>query len=200
MSLESAVFASGFRDRGFDAHASFRSLMDAFAHPALAHPLIARAPRWGSMSAEVVTLLLTLCDHDTPIWLDDPFACDDRLRADAAFHCASPIVSDTAAASFAFIAQPDRIGDISRFAQGEPDYPDRSTTVIVQAKGLQTGPYLFEGPGIRSTRGFGFATAQHDFMATWRSNRRSLPMGVDFVVVSDGAIAALPRSLRMVEA
>ena len=200
MSHASVGYASGFRDQGFESHASFRSLMDAFAHPALARPLVPRAPAWGSMSAEVVTLLLTLCDQDTPIWLDDPFACDENLRANIAFHCASPIVSDAGAASFAFVAEADRIGDLARFAQGEPDFPDRSTTVIVQAQGLQPGPSLFEGPGIRSMRGFGFANAEIDFAAAWRSNRRSFPMGVDLVVVSEGKVAALPRSLRIVEA
>jgi alpha-D-ribose 1-methylphosphonate 5-triphosphate synthase subunit PhnH len=58
---------------------------------------------------------------------------------------------------------------------------------------------MFCGPGVLEPRGFGADGLIADFGAQWRRNRRSFPLGVDFIFVTDAKIAALPRSLRLLE-
>ncbi len=83
---------------------------------------------------------------------------------------------------------------------GDPDFPDRSTTLIVQTSKLMDGPYAFVGPGIPVMRSFGFAGAPDDFEHRWRMNRRTFPLGLDLIFVTQSQIASLPRSLRILEA
>ncbi|MFN3889258.1 MAG: phosphonate C-P lyase system protein PhnH [Beijerinckiaceae bacterium] len=192
--------ASGFADPVSDSQASFRTLMNSFAHPALARPYRPLAPAWGAMQPGVVTALLSLVDHDTPVWFDELLASDRDVHAQVAFHCGATIVQDPAQAAFAFISDASRIGSLERFARGEPDFPDRSTTVIVQTRRLSTEPYRFHGPGMREPRGFGAEGLSADFAAQWRMNRESFPLGVDLVFITATEVAALPRSLRMLEA
>ncbi len=199
MSLPSGASTQGFIDKVSESQLSFRILMDAFSHPALARDFVARASAWGAMQPSSVTLLLTLADQDTAIWLDEPYADDEGMRSLIAFYCGAPIVAEPERAVFAFISDVARIGDFTRFAPGEPDFPDRSTTLIVQTVALQTGPHLFAGPGILETRSFGAEGLSKDFASQWRRNRRSFPLGVDLIFVTDAEVVALPRSLRLLE-
>ena len=199
MSLAGGLSTLGFIEKVSDSQASFRTLMDAFSHPALARDYAVLTPAWGSMPASSVTLLLTLADQDTAIWLDQPYADDGELRAQIAFYCGAPIVAEPERAAFAFISDAARIGDFARFASGEPDFPDRSTTLVVQTGELQTGPHLFVGPGIRDPRGFGVERLSADFASQWRRNRRSFPLGLDLIFITEAKVVALPRSLRLLE-
>jgi alpha-D-ribose 1-methylphosphonate 5-triphosphate synthase subunit PhnH len=151
------------------------------------------------MPAAIVTVLLTLVDQDTAIWLDQPYASDDELRAQIAFHCGAPIVSEPERSAFAFVSDASRIGDFSRFASGEPDFPDRSTTLVVQTEKFHLGSHVFTGPGIPEPRGFGAERLSADFPSQWRRNRGSFPLGVDLIFVTEAAVVALPRSLRLLE-
>lgn len=199
MSHLSAASTFGFTDIVSESQASFRTVMDAFSYPALARDFSARSSAWGAMPATAVTLLLTLVDQDTAIWLDHPYAEDDELRACIAFYCGAPIVAEPARAAFAFISDAARIGDFARFAQGDADFPDRSTTLVVQTEDLHCGPHIFSGPGVREPRGFGADRLIADFGVQWQKNRRSFPLGVDLIFVTDAKIVALPRSLRLLE-
>jgi alpha-D-ribose 1-methylphosphonate 5-triphosphate synthase subunit PhnH len=199
MSQLRAASTFGFTDMVSESQASFRTVMDAFSYPALAQDFSARASAWGAMPATMVTLLLTLVDQDTAIWLDKPYSEDDELRACIAFYCGAPIFAEPARAAFAFISDAARIGDFAQFAQGDPDFPDRSTTLVVQTGGLESGPHMFSGPGVREPRAFGADGLVADFSAQWRMNRRSFPLGVDLIFVTDAKIVALPRSLRLLE-
>lgn len=199
MSLAGSALTLGFNDKVSQSQASFRALMDALSHPALAREFSALTSAWGAMPASSVTLLLTLADQDTAIWLDQPYADDRELRAHIAFYCGAPIVAEPERAAFAFISEAARIGHFARFASGEPDFPDRSATLVVQTGELQTGPHLFAGPGIREPRGFGAGGLSADFASQWRRNRRSFPLGVDLIFVTEAKVVALPRSLRLLE-
>ena len=58
------------------------------------------------------------------------------------------------AAAFAF-AVPEEVGRLDRFAQGTADYPDRSTTLVLQVgvlAGEGSGSMRLTGPGIETAR------------------------------------------------
>lgn len=199
MTYATAASTVGFVDKVTQSQVCFRTLMDAFSHPALAREFVQQTSAWGTMSAAIVTVLLTLVDQDTAIWLDHPYAGDDELRAQIAFHCGAPIVTEPQRSAFAFISDASRIGDFARFAFGEPDFADRSTTLVVQTEKFHLGPHLFAGPGIPQLRGFGAERLSADFASQWLSNRRSFPLGVDLIFVTEAEVVALPRSLRLLE-
>ena len=81
MSLADSESTFGFTDKVTDSQASFRALMDAFSHPAVSRDFPTHTSSWGAMPASNVTLLLTLVDQDTAIWLEEAVVL--RLTASA---------------------------------------------------------------------------------------------------------------------
>jgi alpha-D-ribose 1-methylphosphonate 5-triphosphate synthase subunit PhnH len=193
------VLAPGFADPVHQSQRAFRALMAAMAEPgrifALPAPLAPPAP----LTPELAALALTLADFETPLFLDAPLAAGEAVRSFLAFHTGAPIVADPSAACFALLRDGAALPDLSAFAQGEPDYPDRAATLIVAVDQIGDGPLRLEGPGISGRRTFGAAPLPADFSRRLAANGRGFPLGVDIVLTAPGRIAALPRSVRLAE-
>ena len=56
---------------------------------------------------------------------------------------------------------------------------------------------MLKGPGIDGERALQVDGLPQDFIQQWRENGAQYPLGVDLVLVSDGAVAALPRTTRV---
>lgn len=194
------TLAPGFADPVFDAQRAFRAVMAALARPGTVEPLagVARPP--APMTPELAALALTLIDHDTPVWLDAALAAAPDVGAFLRFHAGAPIVADPAAAAFALIAEPRAMPPLAAFAQGSDAYPDRSATLILQVAGFAGTPLALAGPGIRGTAAFAAAPLPADFAVQLSANRALFPRGVDVILCAPGEVAALPRSVRLMEA
>src|SRR5262249_57301710 len=99
------------------------------------------------------SVLLCLADFETPIWLDPTLAVTpvvDWVR----FRTGASIVDMPNRAAFALVANSRDLPDFTLFAQGSDEYPDRSTTVIVQVDRFEGRPIVITGPGIKGTRTF----------------------------------------------
>ena len=194
------TLAPGFADPVFDAQRAFRAVMAALARPGTVAPLagVARPP--APMTPELAALALTLIDHDTLVWLDAALAAAPDVGAFLRFHAGAPIVADPAAAAFALIAEPRAMPPFAAFAQGSDAYPDRSATLILQVAGFAGTPLALAGPGIRGTTAFAASPLPADFAAQLSANRALFPRGVDVMLCAPGEVAALPRSVRLMEA
>lgn len=193
----------GFDDPVIGSQAVFRGLLDAMARPGRPIPLApARLLVEPSvpvpLSAEAALACLTLLDLDTCLWLDGPAAASEALRRYLAFHCGCPIVAEPETADFALVTDPRAMPPLRAFGQGSAEYPDRSTTVILQIRTLsgEAGVTL-RGPGIEASRRFAAAPLPPGFWDQAQANRARFPRGVDLVFVAPGAVAALPRSTRI---
>src|SRR5262249_47744169 len=100
----------------------------------------------------------------------------------------------------AVISDATRMPPLADFAQGTAAYPDRSTTVIVSVRTLGAEGWKLEGPGINGCVHFSAAPLPEDFAAQVRANRAAFPKGVDVYLVTETAMAALPRSVVLTEA
>ncbi len=60
----------GFADPVFNGQAVFRAVMDAMARPGSIHHLPELAQPPSPLSASAAAVALTLCDQDTPVFLD----------------------------------------------------------------------------------------------------------------------------------
>jgi alkanesulfonate monooxygenase SsuD/methylene tetrahydromethanopterin reductase-like flavin-dependent oxidoreductase (luciferase family) len=88
---------------------------------------------------------------------------------------------------------------LDRFAFGSNEYPDRSTTLILQVESLTQGPPLeLRGPGIDGTAVLQAAIQPADLFERLEINRMLFPRGIDAVLVADDAIVAIPRTTRLV--
>ncbi|TWG91290.1 alpha-D-ribose 1-methylphosphonate 5-triphosphate synthase subunit PhnH [Mesorhizobium sp. J18] len=198
MSFHGKSIEGGFRQPVFDAQATFRAVMEALARPGTIQKSLAAARPPAPLTPEAGAVALTLCDHDTPIWLDPPLQAEEAVRAWLAFHTGAPIVTNPSDAHFAFVSYPATLISLDNFAQGTQDYPDRSATLVLQVETLANGPAIaLEGPGIRTTARLAPSPMPRHFAEQWVQNRARFPRGIDLVLVAREGVAALPRTTRI---
>lgn len=193
-----SALAPAFADPVIDAQAAFRTVMDAMARPGTVMPMACDLSPPSPFSPAAAAVALALLDFETPFWLDRPLAGSPGVTQWLSFHTGAPQVEDPGEAAFAFLADPTNSPPFERFALGSMEYPDRSTTVVMQVDGVSgLASMRLTGPGIAGSRDFSVAPLPHDFLHEIAKNRAGFPRGVDLVFVTADAIAALPRSTRV---
>ncbi|OAF11879.1 carbon-phosphorus lyase subunit PhnH [Bradyrhizobium centrolobii] len=194
-----AEMPSGPGDKVLSAQSTFRSVMNAMARPASVQRIAALADAPAPMTPAMAAIALTLFDHDTPLWLDAQIAESPDVPRWLKFHTGAPVVHDCGMAAFALIADGGRLPALENFAFGSVDYPDRSTTVIVQAESLNAGcAYELRGPGIKGTATLQATIKPADLFEQLRINEVLFPRGIDTILVADDAVVAIPRTTRLI--
>lgn len=198
--MQAQDLAGGFADPVLDAQSVFRTVLGAMSNPAQIHPLKSPASPPAPLSREAAAVVLALCDVDTPLWLDETLAAQAGLRSWLEFHTGAPPANGAENAAFAFIPAGRPVPAFDLFAQGTQEYPDRSTTIILEVAELGAGEsFRFEGPGIRSHAVLAARGLPDNFAIQWKTNRARFPRGVDLVLVAPGKISCLPRTARLTE-
>jgi alpha-D-ribose 1-methylphosphonate 5-triphosphate synthase subunit PhnH len=189
--------AAGFAEPVLAAQSTFRVVMDAMARPGTVRRLAGIAAP-APLSPTAAAIALTLLDYETPFWLDAPLAAAPEVARWMSFHTGAPLTRDPAAAAFAFVADSVASPPFADFAPGSPEYPDRSTTLVLQVARLSEGEGLIlRGPGIAGSRRLAASPLPADFLDRLADNRAQFPRGVDVLLAAADAVAALPRSLRV---
>jgi alpha-D-ribose 1-methylphosphonate 5-triphosphate synthase subunit PhnH len=192
------MLAPTFDNPPLASQSVFRTVMDALAHPGLARPLPSRLAVPPPLTATAAAVALTLLDYETPFWLDQGLADAPEVASWFRFHTGAPRTTDCAQAAFAFISDPVAMPPFDAFSSGSIEYPDRSTTLVVQVAGFEHGDtFALCGPGIAGTRRFSATPLPADLQARLVASRALFPRGIDLILVSPDAVAALPRSLRL---
>ncbi len=188
MSLE-----AGFADPGTDAQRCFRAVLDAMAHPGkIAFVAGVTAPfPLGTAAAAAV---LTLVDHETPLWLDpDALAARQWIE----FHCGTSVVTDPAACAFGLGLS---LPALDRFSAGTHESPETSATIVCQVQAFGTGTsYRLSGPGLREPEILTVKGLPRDFVSIWRRNHALFPRGIDLILCVAEQLTALPRTVAIEE-
>ena len=190
----------GFADPVLQSQTVFRAVMDALANPGTVQKLVTPHSMQSSIQAELASILLTLSDHDTSIWLDDRLRADNGVLEFVNFHSGAPVVREPGRAVFAFATGVEHLPRFDQFNLGTQEYPDRSTTIVLAVPALEGGAALItRGPGIKDHGHISPLGLPEDFVAQWAANRELFPRGIDLLLVADGAVMGLPRSTRIAE-
>jgi alpha-D-ribose 1-methylphosphonate 5-triphosphate synthase subunit PhnH len=199
MATNETLLGAGFSDPVFQSQTAFRALLAALSEPGQARELaIAVEPPAGLEPASALALL-TLADYETPIWLPAALR-DGPAGAWLRFHCGAALVEDPASAAFAVIdgAMPEP--KLAVFNPGDDQFPDRSTTVIVQCAALIGGEVVtLEGPGIAGTCEIAPSGLRPGFWAELAANAALYPCGVDLILSHGARLIGLPRSTQILE-
>lgn len=194
----SPAFDGGLADPVTEAQSGFHALMHAMANPGRIQPLLRAVMPPEPLSVELGMIAATLLDHDTLLWCDAEIAANEDACSWLSFHTGAPRTDETACAQFALVSNVAELPKLACFSQGEPEFPDRSTTVVLAVASLQDGQgFVLKGPGIDGERVLHVDGLPQDFADQWRENGAQYPLGVDLVLVCDGAVAALPRTTRI---
>jgi len=135
-----AELPAGFADKVLSAQTTFRSVMEAMARPGSVQRVITSVGTPPHLMRGAAAIALTLFDHDTPIWLDPLLAETTEVKKWIKFHSGAPVISDPSVASFALISEGRALPRLDGFAVGSTEYPDRSTTIVLQVDSLTQGP------------------------------------------------------------
>lgn len=184
---EALLLSGGFADGPVTSARAFRAALEAMARPGRRQRLTGANPP-APLSPAAGTLLLTLADSTTPLYLA-PSHDTPALRRWIAFHCGAPPCAPEQAvfALGTWTALP-----LPRLPLGTPDYPDRSATLIVEVGALTPPNARLSGPGIDGT-----GMARLPETAAFAANRALFPLGFDCIFCAGDEIAALPRSTRV---
>lgn len=184
----------GFADPVRDAQGCFRAVLDAMARPGQVHTVGQGIEPPAPLCAAAASVLLTLVDNETPLWLDPAAA---EARSWIAFHTGAPAAQQIGHAVFALTLSPT---DLATLHPGTHEEPETSATLILQVASLTTGRLLrLSGPGLRTPATLSVDGLGADFAAAWAANRARFPLGVDVILCAGTDIAALPRSVTIEE-
>jgi alpha-D-ribose 1-methylphosphonate 5-triphosphate synthase subunit PhnH len=193
------ALASGFQEPVFDSQRAFRAAMEALANPGRFRPIGPESVD-APLPAAAAALILALCDYETPLFLAPSLSARPGVANYLRFHTDAMLVAEPSVAAFAVVDLAHDCLDLSAFAQGTPEYPDRSTTVIAIVADLAEGRAMtVSGPGIARSAELRISGLPDDFAEQWRANRAAFPLGVDIIFATSDAIVGLPRSTRILE-
>ncbi|APE44508.1 phosphonate C-P lyase system protein PhnH [Sulfitobacter alexandrii] len=185
--MQTQALTGGFADAPIEAATAFRTIMQVMARPGEIASIGGAVPP-APLSVAAGTLLLTLCDPDTPVHLP-PGHDSQAIRDWITFHTGAPL-ADPDGAAFA-LGTWDALAP-QTFPLGTPEYPDRSTTLIVELPALAPEGATLRGPGIRDTARLSLPETER-----FARNAALFPLGNDFFFTAGPHIAALPRSTRV---
>lgn len=197
MAQQDIIYAGAFADPVFASQSAFKALMNGMARPGSVQAVDATARPPEPMSAGAGALALTLCDNDTPVYLSAQLL-EAGLPGWLAFQTGALVTDERTEAQFAFFDRGTSLPPLSTFCAGSQEYPDRSTTIILDVAAFGTGQdYLLAGPGIETEEQVNLAGLPAAFEDLWAANRALFPRGVDLILVAGSEIVCLPRTTRI---
>jgi alpha-D-ribose 1-methylphosphonate 5-triphosphate synthase subunit PhnH len=182
------ALSGGFSEAPIQSARAFRQILEAMARPGTIRQVEGVAPP-PPLSVAAGVALLTLADPTTPLHLAGA-ASSPAVRDWVAFHIGAPLVA-AEEASFA-LGTWEALQPASRFMIGQPDYPDRSATLIVELDRLTNHGPALTGPGIELATWLSLPET-----AAFHANRALFPLGFDCLFTCGNRLAGLPRSTRV---
>lgn len=194
-----SALGAGFTQEAYGSQQVFRAALQALSHPGrlvdVAHD--AQVPQVGHAAS--AALLLALLDADCCLWLS-PALRDSDAAAWLRFHTGCQLATTPDQAQFAWVAAGDALPALEAFAGGSENYPDQSTTCVIDVLSLAADgadPWRLSGPGIQGGAGLRVTGLPPDFVAQWAANHAAFPRGVDLFLATQQQIVGLPRSTRI---
>ncbi|MFS8115598.1 phosphonate C-P lyase system protein PhnH [Rhizobium jaguaris] len=192
------ALTGGFADPVFDAQSVFKMMMDAMARPGTIQTVNSDIAPPAPLDIAAGAIGLTLCDHDTPVWLSAGLG-RSTMPEWLSFHTGAAATSEKIEARFAFIEAGIALASLNQFAVGTQEYPHRSTTLVLEIAALEGGKELaLSGPGIADVRVIAPVGLPDTFLRIWNDNRALFPRGVDLVLTAGRQFLCLPRTTKII--
>lgn len=209
LSAAEDLIPRGFSDGAAQSQPIFAALMQAFAHPGRPYTLATDVVAPKPLLPAAAAIVLALCDFETPVFLDAAARTKEVLHY-VRFFASCPITDKPHDAQFALITALEAMPALTSFALGTLDFPDQSTTLILQlgqeARGQEerahdnTPACRLVGPGIPDNAPVPLSLPLPDgFMDARAALKPLFPRGLDVIFVFGDTIIGLPRSTMVLE-
>lgn len=188
------AFTGGFSEPVYQSQAVFRALMDGMARPGTLQTVVPQVAPPTPMNVAAGAIGLCLCDYDTPVWITSTLG-KGVFGEWLGFHTGAPLTREKTEARFAFFELGAALPPFGLFSTGTQEYPDRSTTLIIEMAHLDNGtPLSLNGPGIRESQHIAPGPLAETFLRSWADNRAQFPRGVDVILTRGTQFICLPRT------
>lgn len=185
----------GFQNPIHDPQNTFRALLEALSRPGQPQTTASLTPPPG-LHPSCAAAALTLFDLETKIWLQPGLS--QAVHGWLLFHTGCAFTDAPQAADFALIWDITAIPPLPTFHWGRPDYPEASTSLLLQCPSLTGGTAItLQGPGILNTIGIDIPLPA-DFWQQWQAMTTSYPLGIDSWCFSHHQVMGLPRTACLV--
>lgn len=197
MNIKTQALSGGFREPVFESQDVFRMLMDSMARPGTIRTVGPDVGQPEPLGGAAGAIAVTLCDHETPVWLSVGLF-KSAVGEWIGFHTGAPITREKAEARFAFVEAGAALASFGLFSAGTQEYPDRSTTLVIEVAALGEGlPLTLTGPGIPHATTVLVTGLPEVFLRLWADNRALFPRGVDVILTAGKNLLCLPRTVRI---
>jgi alpha-D-ribose 1-methylphosphonate 5-triphosphate synthase subunit PhnH len=190
------VTALGFEDPVLGPQETFRTILEALAHPGQLVKIKSKLNVPEILNPASAATCLTLLDDETPLWTD--LSWNSSVIEWFQFHCGCSVVTEPCMAHFALITQPAAMPPLDDFKIGDNEHPESAATLIVQVERFNDhNGKILSGPGIKTTNYFAPAGIRANFWEQWHLQAALFPLGVDVFFTSNDILAALPRTTQV---
>lgn len=176
-----------------DAQHCFRRLLKAMSEPGVIVSLPQLKHGWPPLNPATSSVLLTLIENDTPVWLADALS-NDLLRQNLRLHTGASFVENPLQSLFAVADHTLSAQHLSALPDGSHGDPENSATLILQLPGLSGGRMLrLTGPGILEERMI--APQLPECITDEFTDRpHSFPTGIDVILTCGDRALAIPHT------
>lgn len=179
-----------------DAQHSFRRLLKAMSEPGVIVALHQLKHGWQPLNVATTSVLLTLADNDTPVWLSNALH-NDIVSQSLRFHTNAPLVEQPQQATFAVSSDTISSEQLNALCEGSAVAPETSATLIVQVSSLSGGRMLrLTGAGIAEERMIA-PQLPNCILHELTERPHPFPLGVDLILTSGERLLAIPRTTHV---
>ncbi len=181
---------------GLDQQRVFRLVLEGMSRPGRLVRIDESEEPVTALNAATVAVARTLLDESTPVWID-PDLAEDAVLEFLRFYCGCPVITDPGTAAFAFAAR--GLPALDRFSVGDDEFPEASTTVVLQVDRLVVGSdVILAGPGVDGTAGIADPGLPANFWDQQAALTPLYPCGIDCILTAGDTLCCLPRTVRRV--
>lgn len=185
---------SGFKDPIHDSQQTFRALLEAFSRPGLSQETLSMTSP-GGLEPSCAVALLTLLDLETSLWIQP--GLPEAIPAWLLFHTGCRFTDRPLEADFALVGDFDTMPDLQSFNWGNPEYPEASTSLLLQSSTLSGGDCVsLSGPGIVEEIETDIPLPKK-FWQQWQAMTPCYPLGLDVWYFSGNRVVGLPRTAHV---
>ncbi|BBV68075.1 phosphonate C-P lyase system protein PhnH [Kluyvera ascorbata] len=179
-----------------DAQHSFRRLLKAMSEPGVIVALHQLKHGWQPLNVATTSVLLTLADNDTPVWLSNALH-NDIVSQSLRFHTNAPLVEQPQQATFAVSSDTISSEQLNALCEGSAVAPETSATLIVQVSSLSGGRMLrLTGAGIAEERMIA-PQLPSCILHELTERPHPFPLGVDLILTCGERLLAIPRTTHV---
>lgn len=179
-----------------DAQHSFRRLLKAMSEPGVIVALHQLKHGWQPLNVATTSVLLTLADNDTPVWLSNALH-NDIVSQSLRFHTNAPLVEQPQQATFAVSSDTISSEQLNALCEGSAVAPETSATLIVQVSSLSGGRMLrLTGAGIAEERMIA-PQLPSCILHELTERPHPFPLGMDLILTCGERLLAIPRTTHV---